>query len=64
MAYLSDFYDFIYFSFINLMTIGFGDVLPNSFPAKAIAIIHTLFGQMYLAIVVAMMVGGYLNERK
>ncbi len=55
-----DTYDFIYFSFINLTTLGFGDILPVTDPAKALSVIHALFGQLYLTVIVAMMVGKYL----
>lgn len=53
-------YDFIYFSFINLTTLGFGDILPIKGPAKALSIVHALFGQLYLTVIVAMMVGKFL----
>ena len=55
-------YDFIYYSFINLTTLGSGDILPVRAPAKAISIIHALLGQLYLTVIVAMMVGKFLNN--
>ena len=55
-------FDFIYYSFINLTTLGFGDILPIRGPAKALSIVQALFGQLYLTVIVAMMVGKFLNN--
>lgn len=56
-------YDFIYYSFINLTTLGFGDILPVCPQAKALSVIHALFGQLYLTVIVAMMVGKFSNKQ-
>jgi hypothetical protein len=49
--------DFIYFSFVTLSTLGYGDVLPLVGPAKALAYIEAIIGQLYLTILVARLVG-------
>ncbi len=49
----------IYFSFVTLGTLGYGDMLPISGPARALAVTEALVGQMYLVVVVARLVSLY-----
>ena len=49
--------DFLYYSFVTLSTLGYGDVLPVAGPAKALAYIEAIIGQLYLTILVARLVG-------
>jgi hypothetical protein len=49
--------DFIYFSFITLSTLGYGDITPINGPAQALAYTEALVGQLYLTILVARLVG-------
>jgi len=45
-----------YFSFVTLMTIGYGDVVPVSLVARNLAILEGLTGQLYLAILISSLV--------
>jgi hypothetical protein len=56
------FYDFLYFSFITLTTLGYGDVTPVSAFAKSVTLIIAVSGQLYLTILVAMLVGKFLSR--
>jgi hypothetical protein len=47
------FRDQVYFSFVTLSTTGYGDVVPASGIARAIAILTALAGQLYLVTAVA-----------
>ncbi len=49
--------DFLYYSFVTLSTLGYGDVLPVIGPSKALAYIEAIIGQLYLTILVARLVG-------
>ena len=53
---------FSYFSFITLMTVGYGDVTPISPAARTCAWMEALTGQFYLAVLVAGLVGGLLSK--
>ncbi len=57
-------YIFYYFSFISITTVGYGDVAPATPPAQAITLILNIIGQFYLAIVIAVFVGKYINKPK
>ena len=48
-----------YFSFVTLATLGYGDIVPISGPAKGMVILEAVIGQMYLVVVVARLVSLY-----
>lgn len=48
---------FIYFSFVTMTTVGYGDVLPLSNAARSLAILEAVMGQLYLAVTIARLVG-------
>ena len=54
--------NFIYFSFITLSTLGYGDITPLSPYATTASYSEAIFGQLYLAILVAKLVGLYIIE--
>jgi voltage-gated potassium channel len=56
-------YDFYYYSFISLITIGYGDIVPQSPQTKSLAILLGIIGQFYMAIGVALFIGRHLNEK-
>ena len=46
-----------YFSLMTLTTVGYGDILPKSGEARALATVEALIGQIYLTAIVARLVG-------
>ena len=48
---------FNYFSFVTLTTLGYGDVTPVSHVAATFSWLEATFGQFYIAVVVAQIVG-------
>jgi Ion channel len=46
-----------YFSFVTLTTVGFGDIIPRSPAARTFATLEAVMGQIYLAVLVARLVG-------
>lgn len=53
----------MYFSFVTLTTVGYGDLTPASGAARATAIFEALVGQLYLVGIVATL-GGALGKGK
>jgi Ion channel len=49
----------IYFSFVTLATLGYGDIAPHGDIARGIAIIEGVGGQLFLAVLVARLVSLY-----
>ena len=58
----------LYFSFVTLTTLGYGDVVPNSAVARMLASGEAITGQLFVAILIARLVGlhiaGYAGPRK
>ncbi|MBB3698985.1 hypothetical protein KMW28_08570 [Flammeovirga yaeyamensis] len=54
--------DLIYFSFVTLTTVGFGDISPVADEVKAFTVIFAMVGQFYMAILMALLVGKYQQE--
>jgi voltage-gated potassium channel len=52
--------DWIYYSFVTLTSLGYGDLLPLSNLARTFSYMETVVGQFYLAIMVAGLVSAYL----
>lgn len=57
------FFDYIYYSFITLTTVGYGEVTPAVPLTRSIAMFVSLAGQLYLTILVAMLVGKFLSKK-
>jgi hypothetical protein len=49
----------IFFSFMTLTTIGYGDVTPVTFQAQSLALIEGVIGVLYVAVLIARIVGIY-----
>jgi hypothetical protein len=56
--------DWIYYSFVTLTTVGYGDMLPLTYSARALSYMETIFGQFYLAVLVAGLVSAYLSSKQ
>jgi len=52
-----------YFSLVTLTTIGYGDIYPLSPPARSLATLEGLLAQLYLAIILARLVGLEISQR-
>jgi hypothetical protein len=53
----------VYFSFVTLATLGYGDIAPASSATRALAVLEAVFGQLYLAVLIARLVSLYARER-
>jgi hypothetical protein len=52
--------DLMYLSYVTLTTLGYGDVTPVSAQARSLAIVEAVTGVLYMAIVIARLVGLYM----
>lgn len=53
----------IYFSFVTLATLGYGDIVPRTDVARGLAIVEGVGGQLFLAVLVARLVSLYTGAR-
>lgn len=56
--------EWLYFSFVTMTTIGYGDLLPVSATARALAYLQAIVSHFYLAMLVAGLVGAYISGRR
>ena len=61
ISYVSN---YIYFGFVTLSTLGYGDIIPLTPAAKSLAIFTSITGQMYIAIIIAALVSKYLGQKR
>lgn len=52
----------IYFSFVTLATLGYGDIVPRTDVARGLAIVEGVGGQLFLAVLVARLVSLYARD--
>jgi hypothetical protein len=54
----------LYFSFITLTTLGSGEIAPTTVLARSLTIVEAVLGTLYMAIVIARLVGLYIVEAR
>ena len=54
----------IYFSFVTLTTLGYGDITPATATARSLVYTQAIAGQFYIAVLVAGLVGAYMADKK
>lgn len=54
----------IYFSFITLATVGYGDMVPGNDMVRGLAIVEAIAGQFYLAVMIARVMSLYMREAR
>jgi hypothetical protein len=54
----------IYFSFVTLVSLGYGDITPASVLAQVLSYFEALVGQFYLAVLVACLVGAFVSQNR
>ncbi len=54
---------FIYFSYITLTTLGYGDILPQTKGATALCQVEAIVGQFLIAVLVARLVGIQVSQQ-
>ena len=57
-------YRFIYYSFITLTSTGYGDITPLHPYTRSLAIFEAIVGQLYLAVLIARLVGLEMEYRE
>jgi len=55
--------EFVYFSFVTLASLGYGDITPKTEFAQRLAITEVIMGQFYVAVVVAYLVSVFIGRK-
>jgi voltage-gated potassium channel len=53
---------FLYFSYITLTTLGYGDITPVAPVARSLAMLEAIIGQIYLVVMIAWLVGMNVSQ--
>jgi hypothetical protein len=53
---------FLYFSFVTITTLGYGDITPVTSLARSFCILEAVTGQLYLVVQVAWLVGVHVSQ--
>ncbi len=56
-------HDLVYFSFITLTTIGYGDISPVSYFAQRVTVIFGLIGNFYSTIIIGIIISKFLSSK-
>lgn len=56
-------HELLYYSFTTLTTVGYGDITPVSQASRGLAALEAVAGQLYIAILVARLVGLHIAKR-
>ena len=60
----ADIDQFLYYSLVMLSTLGYGDIAPLSRPARSLSATEAIAGQVYLAVLVARLIGLHIIQRR
>ncbi|MEZ5175612.1 MAG: potassium channel family protein [Acidimicrobiia bacterium] len=55
---------FMYFSLVTISTLGYGDLSAASHFGQLVAALEAVLGQVYLVTIVAMIVSGFVSQRR
>jgi hypothetical protein len=55
---------YLYYSFVTLTTLGYGDIIPITRFAQMLAVIISVSGQVYMTMLLALLVGRFISEPK
>ena len=53
---------FIYYSFVTITTLGYGDITPITATASSFSVLEAVTGQIYLVVLVARLVGMHIAQ--
>ena len=52
----------LYYSFVTMSTLGYGDIVPRSSLARMAAALQAIVGQLYLVVLVSRLVGIHIAQ--
>jgi len=53
---------YIYYSFVTITTLGYGDITPTTDLASTFSFLEAVIGQLYLAVLIARLVGVHIAQ--
>ena len=62
--HFADMDPFIYYSLVTLSTLGYGDIVAVTRAGRSLSALEGIFGQLYMAVVVARLIGLHILARR
>ena len=59
-----DLYHFIYFGYVTMTTLGYGDIIPLSYKAQAVSLVLVICGQLFLSVIIAINIAKFMQKMK
>jgi voltage-gated potassium channel len=55
---------FIYYSFVTMTTLGYGDIIPITDNSQSLAVLLVIAGQLFLSIIIGMNIAFFMHKKK
>ena len=57
-------FNFIYYSFVTMTTLGYGDIIPITDASQSLAVMLVISGQLFLSIIIGMNIAFFIQKKK
>ena len=58
-----DLYNYIYYSFVTMTTLGYGDIIPVTEKSQALALMLVISGQLFLSVIIAINIAKFMQKK-
>ena len=56
-------YNYIYYSFVTMTTLGYGDIIPVTDKSQALALMLVISGQLFLSVIIAINIAKFMQKK-
>ena len=56
-------YNYIYYSYVTMTTLGYGDIIPISEKSQALALMLVISGQLFLSVIIAINIAKFMQKK-
>jgi hypothetical protein len=57
-------FNFIYYSFVTMTTLGYGDIIPVSDNSQSLSLLLVISGQLFLSIIIGINIAKFMQRKK
>ena len=59
-----DLFNYIYYSFVTMTTLGYGDIIPVSDNSQSLSLLLVITGQLYLSIIIGINIAQFMKKKE
>ena len=56
-------YNYIYYGFVTMTTLGYGDIIPITNKSQALALMLVISGQLFLSVIIAINIAKFMQKK-